>query len=69
MTTTFEWQAIFGRGLGVLESTHSELEFEHKFSIFLMEIKRVILVRICPTELPEIWIPIMCRERGIKKEV
>ena len=34
-----------------------------------MEIKRVILVWIYPTELPEIRIPLMCRWRGIKKEV
>ena len=29
-------------GLKVLESRHSELEFEHKFWIFLIKIKRVI---------------------------
>ena len=39
---TFERLGIFGRGLNVLESTHSELEFEQKFCIFLIEIKRVI---------------------------
>ena len=31
-----------------------------------MEIKRVILIWICPTELPEIRIPIMRRWKGVK---
>ena len=34
-----------------------------------MEIKRVILVRIWPTLLPEIRIPIIRHWRGIEKEV
>ena len=59
----------FWRGLSVLESTHSKLEFEHKFFIFTMEIKRVILVRIWPALLPEIRIPIIRHLRGIEKEV
>ena len=53
----------------VLECTHSKHEFEQNFCIFLMEINRVIVLRMCPTELPEIRIPIMCRWRGVKMEV
>ena len=34
-----------------------------------MEIKRVIVIWISPTELAEIQIPIMCRWRGVKMEV
>ena len=34
-----------------------------------MEIKRVIVIWISPTELPEIRIPIMCRWGGEKMEV
>ena len=69
MTVTFERESIFGRGLSVLESTLSKIEFEPKFFIFLAEIKRVILVRIWPTLLPEIQIPIIRHWRGIEKEV
>ena len=60
---------MFRRGLSGLESTHSEFKFEHKFCIFSMEIKRVIVNWISPTELPEIWIPIMRRWRDVKMEV
>ena len=35
-------------GLKVLESRHSELEFEHKFWIFLIKIKRVISFEYSP---------------------
>ena len=55
---------ILRRGLNALESTHSKLEFEHKFCIFTMEMKRVIVVWICPSELLEMWITIMCREES-----
>ena len=34
-----------------------------------MEIKSVIVLLICPTELPEKRIPLMCRCRGVKMEV
>ena len=54
------------RGLNVLESTHSEVEYEHKFHMFSIEIVRVIFLWICPTEIPEIRIPVMCRWRGVK---
>ena len=40
----FEWYGIFRRNLNVLESTHSELQFEHKFFMFPMEFERVIVV-------------------------
>ena len=36
---------------------------------FFMEIKRVIVIWISPTELPNIRIPILCRWRGVKVEV
>ena len=39
------------------------------FFFFFMEIKRVIVIWISPTELPKIWIPILCRWRGVKVEV
>ena len=69
LTITFEWLRIFGHGLNILESKHSKLEFEHKFCIFSKEIKRVIVVSICPSEFSKIWNPIMCRWRGVKMEV
>ena len=69
MTVTFEWYGLFGRGLSVLERTLSKIEFEPKFFIFSTEIKRVTLVRIWPTLLPEIRIPIIRHWRGIEKEV
>ena len=34
-----------------------------------MEIESVLVLCICPTELPEKRIPIMCRRRGVKMEV
>ena len=43
-TLTFERYGIFRRGLIVFESTHSELEFEHKSCIFSVAIKRVIVI-------------------------
>ena len=46
-----------------------ELELELEFCIFSMEIKRVNIIRISPTELLEIRITIMCRWRGVKMEV
>ena len=36
---------------------------------FFGEIERVIIFWICPTKLPEIWIPIICRWGVIKEEV
>ena len=68
-TIKLERQGIFGFRLNVLESTHLELEFEHKFYIISVEIKSVIVLSICPTDLPEKWIPIMCRWRSTKMKV
>ena len=68
-TITLERQGIFGCHLNVLESTHLELEFEHKFYIISVEIKSVIVLSIFPTVLPEKWIPILCRWRHTKMEV
>ena len=56
---TFERKAILRCNQNVLESTHMEHEFEHKFFILSMEIERVIVVSIWPSELFEIRIPIM----------
>ena len=66
---TFELFGIFRRGLHVLESTHPELEFEQKFCILSMEIKSLIVVWKCLTVLPEIRIPVMCRQERVKMEV
>ena len=52
-----------------MERTQSELQFEQNFLRFCIEIKRVILLWICPTKFPKIRIPIICRWRGVKKEV
>ena len=53
----------------ILESSHSKVEFGHEFCILTMEIERVIVFCILASELPEIWIPIMSRCKGIKVEV
>ena len=53
----------------VLESINSEHEFELKFCNFSMDIKRVIVVWICPSTFPDIQNPIMCQRRGVKMEV
>jgi len=55
--------------MNVFEIAHSELEFENKSCTFFMEIKRVIVIRISPTELLEMRIPIICHWRGVKLEV
>ena len=68
-TVTFERKEIHRCNLIVFESSHSELEFGHKFCSITMEIERVIDVCIWPSELPEMWIPIMRRFKGIKVEV
>ena len=68
-TITFEQQGILRCGLNILESTHSELEFEKEFWFFSKKIKRVIVIWIWPTELPEIRIPIMFRQKGVKMEI
>ena len=67
-TITFERYGILKCGQNVLESRHSELEFGDKLGILLTKIKRVIVIRIWATELPDIRIPIMCRLRGVKME-
>ena len=59
---------IFWRGQNVLESTHSEFEYEHKLFIFSIEIKRFIVHWVCPAEVPEIRIPVMCKWRGVQIE-
>ena len=54
----------------VLESTHSELEFQHKFGIFF-DLNRGSCCRLnnAPTEFPEIRIPILRRQKCVKMEV
>ena len=47
----FERFRIFGGGLNVLESTHFEIEFEHRFCFFSKEIERVVVIIPSPSKL------------------
>ena len=64
-TITFEWEGILRRGQKVLESRHSELEFEHKLWIFLIKIKRVISFEYGPPSYPKFGFQ-LCANWGCK---